>query len=299
MPGGYTAIDLSQLPAPSIVEPLDYETIRTAMLADLVARMPSFSALLESDPVVKLVEVCAYRELLIRQRVNDACRGVMIAKAVGSDLDHLAALFAAQRLQLTPGDAAAIPPVAPTFESDADFRRRVQLSLEGFSTAGPIGAYIYHALSADPDVLDASATSPLPGDVVVTVLSRTGSGAASPALVAAVQAALSADDVRPLCDTVGVQSATIVNWHIAATLTCYPGPDRAVILAAAQAAAQAYAADQHRLGRDVTLSGIYAALHRPGVQRVALVNPVADIVIADHQASWCTAITLTDGGVGE
>ena len=299
MPGGYTAIDLSQLPAPSIVEPLDYETIRSAMLADLVARLPSFSALLESDPAVKLLEVCAYRELLIRQRVNDATRGVMIAKAVGSDLDHLAALFGVQRLQLTPGDAAAIPPVAPTYEGDSDFRRRVQLSLEGFSTAGPVGAYIYHALSADPDVLDASAASPLPGNVVVTVLSRTGSGAASPALVAAVQAALSADDVRPLCDTVGVQSATIVNWHIAATLTCYPGPDRAVILAAAQAAAQTYAADQHRLGRDVTLSGIYAALHRPGVQRVALVNPTADIVIADHQASWSTGIALTDGGVGE
>ena len=299
MPGGYTAIDLSQLPAPSIVEPLDYETIRSAMLADLVARMPAFSALLESDPVVKLVEVCAYRELLIRQRVNDACRGVMIAKAVGADLDHLAALFGVARFVIDPGDPAAIPPVAPTMESDTDFRRRVQLSLEGFSTAGPVGAYIYHALSADPDVLDASADSPLPGSVVVTVLSRTGTGAASPTLVAAVQAALSADDVRPLCDTVGVQSATIVNWHIAATLTCYAGPDRAVILAAAQVAAAAYAAEQHRLGRDVTLSGIYAALHRPGVQRVTLVNPPADIVIAPHQASWCTGIALTDGGVGE
>ena len=299
MPGGYTAIDLSQLPAPAIVEELDYETIRAAMLADLVARMPSFSALLESDPVVKLLEICAYRELVLRQRVNDATRGVMLAKAVGSDLDHLAALFGVQRFVLDAGDATAIPPVAPTLESDADFRRRVQLSLEGFSTAGPVGAYIYHALSAHPDVLDASADSPLPGDVVVTVLSRTGNGAASPTLVAAVQAALSADDVRPLCDTVGVQSATIVNWHIAATLTCYAGPDRAVILAAAQAAAAAYAADQHRLGRDVTLSGIYAALHRPGVQRVTLVNPVADIVIAPHQASWCTGIVLTDGGVGE
>lgn len=299
MPGGYSAIDLSQLPAPSIIEPLDYETIRSAMLADLVARMPAFSALLESDPVVKLVEVCAYRELLLRQRVNDACRGVMLAKAVGADLDHLAALFGVARFVIDPGDPAAIPPVAPTLESDTDFRRRVQLSLEGFSTAGPIGAYIYHALSADADVLDASAESPLPGDVVVTVLSRTGTGAASPALVAAVQAALSADDVRPLCDTVGVQSATIVTWSIVATLVCYAGPDRAVILAAARAAAAAYAAEQHRLGRDVTRSGIYAALHRPGVQRVVLVNPAADIPIAPHQASWCTAITLTDGGVDE
>ena len=46
------------------------------------------------------------------------------------------------------------------------------------SVAGPTGAYEFHALSADGDVKDAAATSPAPGEVVVTVLSRTGDGAA-------------------------------------------------------------------------------------------------------------------------
>ena len=69
--------------------------------------------------------------------------------------------------------------------------------------------------------------------------------------------------------------------------------------AAAQAAATAYASAQHRIGRDVTLSGLFAALHQPGVQRVVLAAPAATLTIGSAQASWCTAITLTNGGVDE
>ena len=297
MAGTYTAIDLSQVAAPLVVETIDFEVILAEMLADLQARLPAFTALVESDPAYKILEVAAYREVILRQRVNEAARAVMLAYATGTDLDNLASLLGVVRLVVAPGDPEALPPVAAVMESDTDLRRRVQLSLEGFSTAGPSGAYIFHALSADGDVLDASAISPAPGDVLVSILSRTGNGAASPALQAAVEAALSAEDVRPLCDTVGVQSAEIVEYAITATLRFNPGPDSATILANAEAAAAAYAAAQHRLGLDVTLSGIYAALHQPGVARVDLASPAGNIAISLEQASYCTAITLTDGGV--
>ena len=56
---------------------------------------------------------------------------------------------------------------------------------------------------------------------------------------------------------------------------------------------------QHRIGRDVTRSGIFAALHRPGVHNVDLTAPAADIVIDNVTAALCTAVTLTDGGVDE
>lgn len=298
---GYSAIDLSLLPVPDVVETLDYEVILAAMKADLAARAPEVAAVLalESEPLVKLLEVCAYREVLIRARVNDAAQAVTLARATGTDLDNLAALFGVARLVINPGDPLAVPPVAATLESDADLRRRAQLALEGFSTAGPEGAYVFHALSADADVLDVSATSPSAGDVLVTVLSRTGSGTAPAPLLATVQAALNADDVRPLCDNVVVQSAAIVSYAITATLYFYPGPDSAVVLAAAQAAATAYAAAQHRIGRDVTISGLHAALHQPGVQRVVLTAPATALTIGSAQASWCTAITLINGGVDE
>lgn len=295
----FTAIDLSTLAAPSVVETLDFEVIFSQMLADLQARDPAFTALLESDPAYKILEVCAYRELIIRQRVNDAARQVMLAYSTGSDLAQLGALLGVTRNLIDAGNPAAVPPVLASYESDSAFRARIQLSLEGLSTAGPVGAYVYHALSASGEVVDVSATSPTPGEVVVSVLSRIGSGVASPALLATVLAAVNADSVRPLTDNVTVQSAAIFNYSITAGLYVYPGPDSSVVLQSAIAALDAYITSVHKLGRNVNLSGIYAALHQPGVQRVNLTAPMANISISDLQASFCTARTITIAGTDE
>jgi phage-related baseplate assembly protein len=297
MAGAFTTVNLSQLPAPDVVETLEYEAILAEMLADLQVRDPAFTALVESDPAFKILEVAAFREVLLRQRINDAAKGVMLAFAVGSDLDQIGANYSVQRLVLAPGDATAVPPVPPTYESDADFRARIQLSPEGYTTAGSEGSYVFHGLGADADVKDIQAVSPDPGDVTIYVLSRTGDGEASPELLAAVTAELSAERIRPMTDRVTVLSASIVDYAITAELVLYPGPDPAVVYAAALAAATAYAEQQRRIGFDVTLSGVYAALHQPGVQRVNLAAPVANLVIGEGEASHCTAVTLTVAGL--
>jgi len=293
MAGAFTQVDLSQLAPPAVVETLSFEEILGAMLSDLRARAPDFTALLESDPAFKILEVAAYRELLLRQRVNDAAHAVMLAYAAGTDLDHIAANYGVGRLLITPADDTTIPPTPAVYETDADLRARTTLSLEGYTSAGSQDSYVFHALSASGDVRDVSATSPVPGQVVVYVLSRDGNGAASAELLATVTAALNAEKVRPMTDQVTVLSANIVPYVIQAKLVVYPGPDAGVVLASAQAAAADYAAGQHRMGYDVTLSGIYAALHQPGVQRVDLSAPAANLTIGDGEASYCTAITVT------
>ena len=143
----FTPIDLSKLPPPPVVEPLDFEAIRADLLADFIARYPEFSAVVESEPVLKLFEAWAYRELLLRQRINDAARSVMIATAGGADLEHLAALFGVERL---------------TGEDDHALRYRSQLAIESFSVAGPAGAYMFHGLSASDAIKDLDVTSPAP-----------------------------------------------------------------------------------------------------------------------------------------
>lgn len=293
MTGAYTAIDLSQLPAPAVIESLSYESIFAAMLADLRARDSTFDALVESDPAYKILEVAAYRELILRARVNDAAHAVMLAYAVGSDLEHLAALYGVQRLLLDPGDPDAIPPVPPTYETDAALRRRTQLALEGFSTAGPTGAYLFHALSASGQVLDASVRSDTPGEVTVAVLSTVGQGGASNELLAAVEAAVNADDVRPLTDFVTVESASVKTYTVSATLTLQTGPDAAVVRQSAIDAVTAYTQERHRLGLTVARSGLLAALHRPGVDLATLSQPAADVTCSVSQAAWCTSITVT------
>ncbi len=299
MAGAFTAVDLAKLPFPNAVEVLDFEVILSEMLADYQSRDPEFSALVESDPAYKVLEVAAFRELLLRQRVNEAIKAVTLAYANDADLDQIAARYNVERLLIDAGNPDVIPPIAPTYESNDSLRRRVQLSFEGFSTAGPEGAYVFHSLGSDARVLDADARSPVPGQVIVAVLSNVGDGVAPSDLLAAVNATLSDEDVRPLTDQVLVESAVIVNYAITAQLKLYPGPDATVVLDAANAAVVAYAYANHRLGRDVTLSGLYAALHQEGVQNVLLTSPAADIVVERNQASHCTGITITSAGIDE
>lgn len=292
-----TAVDLSRLPPPDVVQPLDYEAILAELLADLAARLPGFDAFLESDPAVKLLEIFAYRETLLRQRINDAGRAVLVAYALGADLDNLAVLFGVARRELVPANPEAGTPA--TMEADEDLRRRLLLAPDAYSVAGPRFAYVFHALSAHGDVLDAAATSPAPGEVVISVLSRLGDGTASAPLLAAVAAVVSADDVRPLTDAVTVQSAAIVPFAVEAELTIYSGPDANLILATSLAAVDTLLASMRRIGRDVTRSALIAALHSGGVQNVNLVSPAADVVVGDTGAAWATAVTVNVAGIGE
>ncbi len=294
----FTAVDLSRLPAPSIVETLDFEAVYAEMLASLQAFVPDFDATVESDPAVKILQVAAYRELLIRARVNDAARQLMVAFATDTNLDHLAALFGVTRLLITPADPDN--DIAAVYESDDELRSRVVIAPEALSVAGPEGAYIFHARSADGDVLDASAISPEPGDVLVTILSRAIGGVASAGLIDTVRAYLSSETRRPMTDNVTVQSAEIVDFVVTATVTTLSGPDSAIVLTASRARLDEYLARSYRLGRDITRAGIIAALGAvEGVQNVILTAPAADIVLDRTQAGRCTAIVVTHGGVTE
>ncbi|MEY8770312.1 baseplate J/gp47 family protein [Erwinia sp. ACCC 02193] len=299
-------IDLSQLPAPDVVEALDYETLLNERKATLVSLYPADqqdaiarTLSLESEPVVKLLQENAYREVILRQRVNEAAKAVMVAYALADDLDQLGANNGVARLTLTAADDTTTPPTAAVMESDDDYRVRIAAAFEGLSVAGPSGAYEYHAKSADGRVADASAISPSPACVTVTVLSREGNGEAADDLLAVVDKALNDEDVRPVADRVTVQSAAIVDYAVEAVLYLYPGPEAEPIRAAAGAKLAAFVSAQARLGRDIRKSALYAALHVEGVQRVELAQPAADVVLDKTQAAYCTGWSITVGGSDE
>lgn len=299
-------IDLSQLPPPVVVEPLDFETLFAQRKAAFIAMYPEDeqeeivrTLELESEPITMLLEENCYRELLLRQRVNEAARAVMLAYSTDSDLDNLAVNFNVERLTIQEEDDSVTPPIEAVMESDADLRTRTQQAFEGLSVAGPTAAYEFWGRSADGRVADISAVSPTPACVTISVLSREGDGTASDDLLSVVATALNDEEVRPVADRVTVQSAEIVPYQIDATLYIYPGPEAEPVRQASEQQLQAYIAAQNRLGRDIRLSAIYAALHVEGVQRVELAQPVADIVLSDYQASHCTEYTITVGGYDE
>ncbi|WP_321919812.1 baseplate J/gp47 family protein [Paraburkholderia tropica] len=295
-------IDLSSLPIPDALEVLDFETIYAERKAALIALWPAdeqaeiaATVELESEPLARLLQENSYRELVWRQRVNDAVRAVMLAFANGNDLDQRAALFGLVRLLVTPADT--VNNIAAVYESNDDLRLRVQLAPQGFSVAGPAAAYESKALAVDGRLLDATATRPRPGDVLVTLLARDGDGTVDDELCAAVRDALSAEDQRPMNDTVDVRSADIVRYRIHAKGYTRSAVGADVLIAQAQLNAQAYADKVRRLGVGVAESGIKGVCQAAGLTKTELIEPAGDIAIDATQASYCYEIVIEYGGI--
>lgn len=292
----WTPIDLAALPDPAVIEQLDYEQILEQRKATLLALWPEAERAeiatrlaLESDPLNKLLQENAYRELVWRQRVNEAALATLLAKARGADLEQVAANYNVARLVVTPAqdDKPAV------MESDDALRERAQMAFEGLSTAGPRNSYIFHARSADGRVADATAESPSPAVVVVTIQALAGDGTAPADLVAAVQAYLSDDDRRPVADRLTVQGAQVLPYSINAVLhLATTGAEAEPIRTAALARLNTLVRTRRRLGVEVSASAIYAALHVEGVRKVSLSN-WTDIVPTPAQAAYCTTIHLT------
>lgn len=268
-------IDLSRLPPPAVIETLDYEAILMRLksrFADLAAALlPGWNPDLESDVALALLQAWAYEELGLRARVNDAARSNLLYYAAASDLDHLAAFYGGERL---------------IGESDDALRRRVQQKIVGWANAGGAAHYRYHALSASPDVRDAAVDSPAPGLVRVAVLSRNGDGTPDAALLDAIRVRIMADDVRVLTDTVDVVAASVVAVDVTAEIWLKPETPAAIydqLVADLPGAVESARA----LGVDLTRSWLIGRLQQPGVYRVDLIRPAADVLTG---AAECVAL---------
>lgn len=298
----FTPIDLAQLPDPQVVEVIDYEQILAARKAYAISLWPleqqpqiAATLALESEPLTKLLQESAYRETLLRQRVNEAALATMLAKAKGTDLDQKAGDVNVERLLVIPANPNAVPPVQAVYESDESLRERAQMAWEGLSTAGPRNSYIFHARSADGRIADATAESPSPAVVVVTVQGLLGDGSVDESLLAIVNTYLSDENRRPVADRLTVQSAEVLPYSVEAVLyLATSGPEAEPIRAAAEARLLAYVHQRRRLGVEVSESAIHAALHVEGVRKVELVD-WADLSPTPYQAAYCTGIEISIG----
>ena len=275
-----TLNDLASLPAPAVIEPLSFETIFSELQTEFQSRYPDYSALLASDPAIKLLEVAAYREVLLRNRINAAAKASLLAFATGSDLDHLAAFYGVTRLM---------------DESDEGLRVRTRQRIIGFANAGGAAHYRYWALSASPEVADVEVDSPDPGRVRISVLAKGEEQTVSNAVLDAVRAVVLRDDIRVLTDTVEVVAAELMPVTVHARLWLYPDAPLET-LAAIQAVFTSTLAAYAGLGWDLTRSWIVGQLQRAGVHKVELLSPTTDIRVAANQAVRLLSLNLDFAG---
>lgn len=269
-------LDLGGLAAPDIIEPLDYEQITQQLKQQLISINPQYSNALqlESEPLTIALQAFAYRELLLRQRVNEAVRSNLLAFASGNDLNQLAAFYGVTRQQN---------------EQDDALRIRTKNRILGSSTAGGEAHYKYQALSASADIRDVSVDSPEPGKVRVSVLAK--SGANINELVEQVSNRVTASDVKVLTDTVEVVQSELVEININADIIPKQGGLPIVIDNLITTLADVI--EQNRkLGWDLSPSWLISQIHNDNINAVQLNQPEANIEIAPNQCIDIASIVL-------
>lgn len=294
--GLLSAIDLSELPLPEILEPISYEDTLQTLLDDVRTFLKEPYIFHEADPAYIILQACAYRLKLTREDYQNQTRQNLIAYATDAMLDHIGAnaLYKCPRLTIVEANPNAIPPIEAVMESDDAYRRRLVLSNEGYTTAGSYGAYLYHTLTATGEVRDAGIISYQPdGSVDVYVLGQASDGSISDDGLNKVKLKLTDQFVRPMCEVVRVHRTNVTTYTVNIELTVYPGPAAELIRTQAIERVTEYTQKHFANGHDITLQGLSAAAGVAGVQNQRNLSMSADIVNDNSTASRCTAINIT------
>ena len=270
-------MNLSDLEIPQIIEELSLSEILEQMRNKFIEIEPEFTAYLESDPLIKLMEVAAYRELLLRQRINQAAKANLLAFATGSDLDNLAAFYGITRLEN---------------ETDDELRTRTQAKIVGWSSAGSREAYKFHALNSDPRVKEANADSPEPGLVRISILSKENNGVVSDDLLETVNNYMQRDDIRMLTDTVQVVPCNLIDIDVKAKITLMSSTPIEFLSTIKSSFKNAFAKIAG-LGVSISRSWIISNLFLDGVKDVQLLSPISDVEVSETECARLIDVELS------
>lgn len=185
-------------------------------------------------------------------------------------------------------------------ESDASYAERLRLKPNSFSVAGPEKAYIFHAFSVSPSIIDVAIDSPTPGVVNVYTL-LTGGALPSTAFLQEVEDYLSGEEIRPLTDEVHAKAPTAYSYSV--NVDYYVLQSDAVRLSAIQTAVQAAVNDyvawqQAKIGRDINPDELIKRVRDAGAGRIlhSTLTP-AFKTLTKSQVAQCSSVTVTFKGL--
>ena len=266
------ALELTALPAPDVLETLDYDTILTDLLSRMRTINPNYTNLVEGDPAYSVLQTNAYESVMLRKRVNDAVRAVLATHAIGSDLDNLAALFSLLR----------------DGKTDKAFRPEVLNYLKTISPGSPEWYRKYALEANDPPkgeslltgdkIVEARAFKTCtPGQVLVFVQPDTPGAIAVGDVPGQVQEYLREEPHLFMGDTVTVRTIDKKDYALTARIRVVPGFSVADVLSTVQKQANAFVRERKIIGREIPLSDIYATFASDAISEFRLVSPAASI----------------------
>lgn len=93
-------INLNSLPFPDVIEEINFDELLNAIKILFKEHLkPEEVELLESDNYSALLETLAYREMILRARINSCIKAMLLPYAKGSDLDNVISIYGIQRLK--------------------------------------------------------------------------------------------------------------------------------------------------------------------------------------------------------
>lgn len=294
--------DLSRLPAPTIIEPLDFETLKAGFLARFAAAWTEARAIdptlpewdvsgLETDPAVIVSEAWSWLRLLDRQRVNDVIKALLAPLAKGTNLDNVVARIGIERLTVIPATANT----EAVMESDDRLLQRYLLAFTR-PAAGSADRYLLEAMTAWPGMLTGRVIGPSihgrKGDVDIVVAGPDGRDATDDEL-ATVRIACTSTKVKPEATSVSVLRSTRRIYDVTGRLTVPAGPDAEAVRIEASARIFAAGTARMSIGGAVPMSALAGAAYGTSITRVDLTAPVADIPGHPYTLPVPGTVTLT------
>ncbi len=161
-------------------------------------------------------------------------------------------------------------------ESIENFRERILIAPESFSTAGPKGAYEYWAKTANQDIYDVSVVSPNPGEVEIIPLMKNGV-LPDEEILKEVRLACSADDKRPLTDYVLVSKPKEIDYDIDIKYYISKNDSTSGLSiqeSVSKAVNEFILWQREKLGRDINPSKLIQSVMTAGAKRVDVLKPV-------------------------
>ena len=216
------------------------------------------------------------------QTVGVSGNGYIIG-SIKNILDPVAGVFSASNIDVTAGGSE--------LETDEQLRDRIILAPNSFSVAGPSDAYKFFAKSANSSIVDVAVTTPVAGTVKVFPL-ISPAGVTPLQVLEDVLAVLSDEKIRPLCDTVLVESPIIRFYTLTIGITKFETGVSDKIIEEVTERVTAYLQNRERtLGGNLVVQAIIAASMVEGVYSVAISGTASsDINCEDNEVAVLSGV---------
>jgi phage-related baseplate assembly protein len=186
-------------------------------------------------------------------------------------------------------------------ETDEQYRYRVWLAIESFSTCGPKDAYEFWALSANPDIIQVVVYSApdIAGEVHLYPLLRNGANPPydlpTQPILDRVKAICSADTKRPVTDY--VFSHAPVPYIYRLNMTYWVEKDNEVLLGTIQANVQQAVADwilwqRSYVSRDLNCDELRKRCLEAGAKRIVVTTPTPTFQVMAYNQLACHDATV-------